>query len=163
MSKEWRIGLAGFLLFAAGAFAQDSSLKPSALDRAALERWFEETMSGASLVGHFVVAGQDAPAKGEKYRISKIAKMSDGRWMFNAQMGYGDREHSISMPFDVQWAGDTPVITLTDQAIEGMQGRFTARVLIYGERYAGTWQHGPAGGHMWGKVVKAGADKPPGN
>src|SRR5436309_1837289 len=65
-----------FSAFAAGAFAQDSSSKPSAMDRAALERWFEETMSGASLVGHFVVAGQDAPAQGEKYRISKIAKMS---------------------------------------------------------------------------------------
>ena len=76
MSKVWRKGLAGFLLFAAGAFAQDSSSKPAAMDRAALERWLEETMSGASLVGHFVVAGQDPPAKGDKYRISKIAKMS---------------------------------------------------------------------------------------
>ena len=161
MSKVWRKGFAGFLLFAAGAFAQDSSSKPSAMDRAALERWFEETMSGASLVGHFVVTGQDAPAKGDKYRISKIAKMSDGRWMFNAQMGAGDREHTISMPFDVQWAGDTPVITLTDQALEGMQGKFTARVLIYGDRYAGTWQHGQVGGHLYGRLEKANDEKAP--
>jgi len=31
-------------------------------------------------------------------------------------------------------------------------GTFTSRVMIYGDRYAGTWQHDKFGGHMWGKI-----------
>jgi hypothetical protein len=34
-------------------------------------------------------------------------------------------------------------------------GTFTARVLFYEDRYAGTWQHGKVGGHMFGKIEKA--------
>ena len=33
-------------------------------------------------------------------------------------------------------------------------GTFTARVLIYDNRYAGTWQHGKAGGHLFGRIEK---------
>jgi len=59
----------------------------------------------------------------------------------------------------VKWAGDTPVITLTNLTIPGL-GTFTSRVMIYGDRYAGTWQHDKTGGHLWGKIVKI--DKPEG-
>ena len=34
-------------------------------------------------------------------------------------------------------------------------GTFTARVMFYGNRYAGTWQHGKVGGHMWGTIERA--------
>jgi len=27
-------------------------------------------------------------------------------------------------------------------------------VLIYGDRYAGTWQHDKVGGHLWGRIEK---------
>ena len=126
------------------------------LDRAALEKQFEETMSGASLIGHFTIArgDKDSSPQDEGYRVSKISKLEDGRWLFTAQMKVGDRDISLPMPFEVQWAGDTPVITLTNQEIPGL-GTFTARVLIYRDRYAGTWQHGQVGGHMWGRVEKA--------
>lgn len=126
------------------------------LDRAALEKQFEETMSGASLIGHFTIArgDKDSTPQDEGYRVSKISKLEDGRWLFTAQMKFGDRDVSLPMPFEVQWAGDTPVITLTNQEIPGL-GTFTARVLIYRDRYAGTWQHGQIGGHMWGRVEKA--------
>ena len=126
------------------------------LDRAALEKQFEETMSGASLIGHFTIARgeKDSSPQDEGYRVSKISKLEDGRWLFTAQMKFGDRDVSLPMPFEVQWAGDTPIITLTNQEIPGL-GTFTARVLIYRDRYAGTWQHGQVGGHMWGRVEKA--------
>jgi hypothetical protein len=58
------------------------------------------------------------------------------------------------MPLEIKWAGDTPIITLTNMAIPGL-GTFTARVLIYDNRYAGTWQHGPVGGNLFGKIEKA--------
>jgi hypothetical protein len=57
----------------------------------------------------------------------------------------------LPVPLEVFWAGDTPVITLTHAAVPGM-GTFTSRVMIYGDRYAGTWQHDKFGGHMWGKI-----------
>ncbi len=36
-------------------------------------------------------------------------------------------------------------------------GTFTSRVMVYGDRYAGTWQHDKVGGHMWGHIEHAGA------
>jgi hypothetical protein len=60
----------------------------------------------------------------------------------------------IAMPLPVEWAGDTPVLTMTDQTVEGL-GTFTVRVLIFGELYSGTWQHGSFGGHMWGRIERA--------
>ena len=40
-------------------------------------------------------------------------------------------------------------------AIVPTLGTFTARVLFYGDRYVGTWQHGKVGGHMFGKIEPA--------
>ena len=33
-------------------------------------------------------------------------------------------------------------------------GSRAARVVIDGQRYAGTWTHGEVGGHMFGKIQK---------
>jgi hypothetical protein len=45
---------------------------------------------------------------------------------------------------------------MTDTSLPAM-GTFTVRVLFYGDRYAGTWQHGAVGGHMSGRIEKAAA------
>lgn len=146
-----------------------ASLPGRAQDRADLERRFEETMQGARLVGQFAVAGaagQSLPQP-DRYTVSRISRMDDGRWLFEASMSYGDQDIAIPMPFDVEWAGDTPVITLTEQTIPGI-GTFTARVLIYDGFYAGTWKHEAFGGHLWGRieppdeVADAPAASPPG-
>ena len=44
-------------------------------------------------------------------------------------------------------------------------GTYTARVLFYGDQYAGTWSAGADhGGHLWGRIEKsaggAAGDKP---
>ena len=31
---------------------------------------------------------------------------------------------------------------------------FSARILFYGDRYAGTWQHDQVSGHMFGRIKK---------
>jgi hypothetical protein len=54
----------------------------------------------------------------------------------------------------VVWAGDTPVITLDKMPIPGF-GTFTCRVMIFGDQYAGTWDGGDHGGHLFGKIVPA--------
>ena len=53
----------------------------------------------------------------------------------------------------MKWAGDTPVITLTDQALPGM-GTYTARVVVYRGQYAGTWSGRNGGGKVFGRIVK---------
>jgi hypothetical protein len=45
------------------------------------------------------------------------------------------------------------MIMLTDLEIPGV-GTYTARVFFYEDRYAGTWQGGRVGGHMFGRVEK---------
>jgi hypothetical protein len=51
-----------------------------------------------------------------------------------------------------RWAGDRPVITLTDLSIPGV-GTYTARVLLYSDQYAGTWSGGTHGGQVFGKII----------
>ncbi len=71
-----------------------------------------------------------------------------------------------TLPLTVKWAGDTPVITLTDMMVPGL-GTYTARVLFHRGRYAGTWSASDHGGEMWGRIEKDtdekknGADKKP--
>ncbi len=74
-------------------------------------------------------------------------------WLIKARIKYGDKDTTIPMPLEIKWAGDTPIITLTNLTIPGL-GTFTSRVLIYDNRYAGTWQHGKAGGNLFGRIEK---------
>ncbi len=124
------------------------------LDQAALEKEFEKTMSGCVLVGHFTVVGKDEQnLKEERYTITKVKKQDDGEWIFLVRIQYGKNDNQVPLKLKVEWAGDTPVITLTDLTIPGM-GTFTSRVLIYRGWYAGTWQHGKVGGHLFGRIEK---------
>ena len=72
-------------------------------------------------------------------------------WLFKARIRYGDHDVTVPLPLEVKWAGQTPVITLNNVPIPGL-GTFDARVLIDGNRYAGTWQHGEVGGLLFGRV-----------
>lgn len=135
--------------------AAEAEPKPAAkLDQADLEKEFEKTMSGSVLVGRFTVVGKedDAP-KEERYTITKVKKQDDGEWIFLVRIQYGKNDNQVPLKLKVEWAGDTPVITLTDLTIPGM-GTFTSRVLIYRGWYAGTWQHGKVGGHLFGRIEK---------
>jgi hypothetical protein len=145
--------------FADGGAKQDAPQPPAAAsdstDRAALEKAFEEKLSGCALVGVFSVDGknQDAekPPRPERYEISKVTKLRDDYWTFNARVKYGKTDVTVPITLKVLWAGDTPMISMTNLTIPGL-GTFTCRVFFYEDRYAGTWQHGNVGGHMWGKI-----------
>jgi len=124
--------------------------------RADLEKRFEETMSGATLVGTFTVAGQpDKKLQEEKYTIQRVKKLTGDLWLFESRIEYGGHDLTVPLPLSVKWAGDTPVITLTDLPVPGF-GTFTARVLIYRDQYAGTWSGKDHGGHLFGRIVKKG-------
>jgi hypothetical protein len=124
-----------------------------------LVKKLEAKLSGATLVGVFTVDGlkSDRPPKQDKYTLGKVNKLPEGDlWNFEAKVGFGDPNKTIPIVVAIKWAGDTPVIQLTNTAIPGL-GTFSTRVFFYEDRYAGTWQHGPFGGHMYGRIDKAGA------
>ena len=122
---------------------------------------FEQTMSGAVLAGQFTILGKDrGQMPPEEYTIRRVSKLADGDyWLFQARIKYGDKDVTLPLPLEVKWAGDTPVITLTDLTIPGL-GTFSARVVIDSGKYAGTWTHGEVGGHMFG-VIKRNAEAKP--
>ena len=131
-------------------------------DQAALEREFQEKMSGAVLVGRFSDAARpDAPPKEERYTIQRVSKIDGGgdRWLFLCRIQFGRNDVAVPLTIPVVWAGDTPVISVTDMMIPGL-GTYTARVMIYTDQYAGTWRGGTHGGHLWGRIERASTTRP---
>ena len=119
-----------------------------------LERQFTERMRDVSLVGSFTVAGREKGApRADRYNIASVEKVGDNLWRFNAVVGCCGLNGAIPIVVPMQWNGDTPMIVMTDTSLPGLD-RFTVRLLFYGDRYAGTWQHGAVGGHMSGRIEK---------
>jgi hypothetical protein len=135
------------------ADGQDSSAKRREA-REALEKKFEETLTGAAMEGFFTIDGRtdDKPPAKDVYKIESVKKSGGDVWVVTAYVGYS--KATIPVPVEVRWAGDTAVIMLTDVGLPGMKGKFSTRLLIDGDRYAGTWKHDQWGGHMWGKIRK---------
>lgn len=115
---------------------------------------FQETLSNVKFVGRFTILGKDGPLREEEYTINSVTKLPAGdKWLFNTRIKYGKNDLQVPLPLDVKWAGTTPVITLTDFTVPGL-GTFSARVVIYRNKYAGTWSHGEVGGHLFGTIEK---------
>jgi hypothetical protein len=122
------------------------------LEEEALFREFEETMSGATLAGYFTTGNGELSE--ERYTIQSVSRVQGETWLFQARIQYGERDVTVPLPLQVKWAGDTPVITLTDLSLPGL-GTFTARVLVYRDHYAGAWWAGEeAGGQLFGRIEK---------
>lgn len=122
--------------------------------REELEKQFAETMTGATLAGHFTIDGRgNGQPKEEKYTIVRVTKQKGDVWLFLARMQFGGRDVTVPMLIPVKWAGDTAVISVTNLGIPGL-GTYSARVLIYEGQYAGTWSGKDHGGHLWGRVER---------
>ena len=127
------------------------------VSRQQLEEKFKKTLTGATLVGHFTLTGKKpGDLKEERYTIKALNKINEEKdlWLFTARVKYGTRDVTVPMPLFVKWAGDTPVISLTNVKIPKL-GTYTARVVIYGDQYAGTWSGDGYGGHLFGKIEPA--------
>jgi hypothetical protein len=167
MLRTLSAAVAPWLLISSFAVAQQQptptpTTKPIP-SREELEKQFAESLSGSTLVGNFTVTGikSDQPLKEDKYTLVKVSKLKNGDyWSFIARVQYGERDVQVPMALEVKWAGDTPVITLTDLAIPGL-GTYTARVLFYRDQYAGTWSGTGHGGQMFGRIVKPGTEDKP--
>lgn len=124
----------------------------AATEAARLEQDFEKTMTGSVLAGKFQLGDK---VHEDKYTITKASKLAGETWMIQSRIQYGTHDVTVPIPITIKWAGDTPVLTLTDAGIPGM-GKFTARILIYRGNYAGYWANDKGhGGQMWGTVSRA--------
>ena len=118
-----------------------------------LDRKFAEMMKGVTLTGRSSRTNSDKISGEEKYVIESVSKLSGDTWLFHSRFQYSGHDIPLPLPVTIKWAGDTPVITITDLAIPGM-GSYTARVVVYRDQYAGTWSGKKGGGQMFGMIVR---------
>ena len=113
-------------------------------------------LTGAKLKGKFTVIGKpDAPTADEEYTIVSAEKFTERNfWTITARIKYGDKDVTVPMALPIEWAGETPIITLDEFLIPRM-GVFDCRVVLHDGKYAGTWRHGEVSGHLFGTIEKA--------
>jgi len=145
--------LCGLSLVAIGGL----SIWPLAADDApaltAAEQAFVKQLAHRHMIGTFTVEGRDDQTpKEERYEIANVTKAGDNLWTIEARIKYGKVDATVPVTVTVLWAGDTPMISVTDLTIPLVGSEFSARVLFDGDLYAGTWKHGKVGGHMWGRL-----------
>ena len=117
-----------------------------------LYRQFSQLLSSSVLEGSYTVDEHPAELQQERYELQSVSKLPNGDyWLFKARMRYGDHDVTVPLPLEVKWADKTPVITVNELTIPGL-GTFNARVVIADGKYAGTWQHGELGGHLFGRI-----------
>lgn len=134
--------------------------RPAAPDRAALEREFEQTLTGATLVGIWQMTSGEGLAgraplsepRTEKYTISAVRKLDAERWAVTARIQFADKDVDIPVPVRVVWAEDVPIITL-DELWLPMLGSYSARVMVHRGFYSGTWFGKDYGGVLSGQIV----------
>jgi hypothetical protein len=126
------------------------------------EKKFAEALSGTTLVGTFSIDGVTAEKlpMSERYELKSVKKGKDGLWIFTARVTYLKLDVTLPIAVPVVWAGDTPMVSLNNATLPGLGSQLSAKVIFDEGRYAGTWQHGKFGGHMWGKIERAAASKP---
>ena len=132
-------------------FAQSKpATQPSQAD---LEKKFSQTMSNAVMSGSFNMNGTDKPPAHDKYTLGSVTKKDGDIWIIVATIQYGKHDVSLPLEIPVKWAGDTPVISVTNIGFPGL-GSYTARVMVYGDQYVGIWgsADGSHGGQMWGRI-----------
>lgn len=138
-------------------------------EQEALEKAFEDSMRGAVLVGNFTVfdnEGESEAAEGEtpglqlraeRYEIERAVKQVGDIWTFHARIRFGETDVTVPVPVRLSWAGDTPMLSVTDLGIPGV-GTYTARVAFYRDAYAGMWWGRTHGGNMFGRIERPGAE-----
>lgn len=141
------------------AAAKSAAVTPAASGQAQpsqeeLEAKFKNTLTQATLSGRWcgIKDGSLTPEKEDKYTIIGVMKLNGDNWLINARIQYGNRDVVAPIPVQVKWAGDTPVICVTDLPIPGGD-TYTARVLIYEHTYAGSWSGTGHGGLLNGVIT----------
>jgi hypothetical protein len=139
-------------LFSVLVLASLAQQPAAVVEMTAAEKDFQQMMTNVVMEGFFTV-GDGTELYPDRYVIESITKVKDGVWRFAARVQYNKKDIAIAIPVPVFFAGDTPVISLTRQAVQGL-GTYDTRLVIYKGGYAGTWGGGATGGKMFGNIVK---------
>ena len=144
------------------ALAQQPASPPPATQpsQADLEKSLADRLTNVTMSGQYT-AGRGSP-KSDKYTILSARKLAGDNWLLTARIEFGGKDVTLPMIIPIKWAGDTPVISVTNLGFPGL-GSYTARVVISGDQYAGTWQANgpnPHGGHLWGRIEKLPTTQP---
>ena len=126
--------------------------EPSQAD---LEAKFKTTLTNATFTGRWCLIkdGQLTPEQSDKYTIVGVNKLFGERWVIRARIQYGQKDYTAPIPLKVKWAGDTPVITVTDVGLPG-GASYSARVVVYDDSYAGVWSGGAVRGLLSGMITR---------
>ena len=137
--------------------APEQAHKQPKLSQEELEAKFKTTMTKATMAGRWcsVKEGKIGAEKEDKYSIVGVSKIGGDAWIIQARIQYNQKDIIAPIPVQVKWAGDTPVITLDNVPVPG-GGIYSARVLVYGDTYAGTWSGGDHGGLLNGIITQEG-------
>jgi hypothetical protein len=131
--------------------------KPNPAVASSLIADFEKYLTNAVLTGVFTIDGQPlSKLDEERYEIKSAKKVAgeEKLWEITTRIKYGDKDLTVPVFVNVEWAGRTPVIVLDSITIPGL-GTFSARVVFHDRKYAGTWKHDNIGGHLFGRVEPA--------
>ena len=138
---------------------QPATTQPAQAD---LEKAFTDRLTNALMVGQYTMGNRGGQPRADKYTIVSVRKLQGDNWLFTARIEFGGKDVTLPMIIPIKWAGDTPVISVTNLWFPGL-GTYSARVLIYDNQYAGTWSSSganPHGGQMWGRIEKLPATQP---
>lgn len=127
--------------------------RPSTPSEAERNRAFTESMANVVLAGQSTRLSKEGVFGPERYHIQGVSHVSGDTWLLRARWDYHGTEITVPIPLQIKWAGDTPVITLTDLAIPGV-GTYSARVVLYRDQYAGTWNGKDEGGQLFGRIER---------
>ena len=149
------IGLLSVALFSSFAAAEESAKSSPTPEEQARFDGLSKMLTNVKLTGKFTIVGKDdEKAIEETYTIVSAEKAEEKNfWLITAKMKSGDEERTYPMALPIDWAGDTPVISLTDFTIP-LLGTFDCRVVFHDGKYAGTWRHGEVSGHLFGSISK---------
>lgn len=118
-----------------------------------LETKFKTTMTKCIMAGRWcsVKDGEMGPEKEDKYTIQSVGKVSGDDWVITTRIQYGKRDIVAPIPIKVKWAGDTAVIIVDNVPVPG-GGVYSARVMVFGNTYSGSWTGGDHGGLLNGVI-----------
>jgi hypothetical protein len=162
-SRTTILSLAAVLLYALPApvsFAEDAKTSTATAESSPnpeQEAKLTTTLTNATLKGRWAALkdGQLGPEKEDAYQIVSVKKTEGDKWVVNARLQYGGQSVDLPIPAVVKWSGDTPVM-LFDNVNLGGPRSYSARLMISGNTYAGSWSGGDHGGMLYGVIVHEG-------
>jgi hypothetical protein len=140
------------------AIAEDTKSPTAVTESASLspeqEAKLTAALADATLKGRWapIKDGQLGPEKEDAYQIVSAKKTEGDKWVVNARLKYGGQTMDVPVPAVVKWAGDTAVL-LFDNVNFGGPRSYTARLMISGNTYSGSWSGGDHGGMLYGVIV----------